>query len=408
MCEVFYVPWLHMHQPLVWVNDKLVSYLKVMLESENARIKWNAKLIARAYKNPAKFVLELKEEGFEPRIMLDFSGVLLEALVELKDYLSRIEIYGEKIGDIISLYKKVLKKYPECIEFAGTAYSHCYFPATPEKDWYLQIEEWRNVFEKIFGKKALERVKGFWLPELGVPGFRDKLKKLIEEISKFYEWLILPIFSLKGYERLSYEQVIRIISKPHWLEIENAKIKVIFRAPYFLIDQQAGCEVNLLRRKLEEVLSICKERPLLIVPASDGENGNVMMNEFFPKTFVPFFKKFINKKICSATVSQFLERYGNPKSKIELKVIGASWLATHKSWLEGTKKLEIIESIKRISKLYHGLKDRLSKKEERKARKLLLIAETSCYLYWGSEFWYNQAFKTIKKLENFLNSFRKV
>jgi len=201
---IVYVPWLHMHQPLVWVNGKLISNLYKMLISESQKVRWDAKLIARAYKNPAKYVKILSEGGFSPKIMLDYSGILLESLDELgkKGIFDEIEIEGEKVGDIIKTFKEVLRKFPEAIEFAGTAYSHCYFPVTPEQDWILQIEEWRETFKKIFGLNNLKRVKGFWLPEMGVPGYEDKLDKLIKVISEYYEWCILPLQALEGYENL--------------------------------------------------------------------------------------------------------------------------------------------------------------------------------------------------------------
>ena len=171
MERIVYIPWLHMHQPLVWKNEKLISNLQKMIESKNWNEKWNGLLIARAYKNPAKYVYELSSLGYKPKIMLDFSGILLESLNELSQngFFDNLFVYKERIGNIIELYRRVLNEFPDSIEFAGSAYSHCYFPATPIKDWELQIKEWRNVFKKIFGLKILRRVKGFWLPEMGVP-----------------------------------------------------------------------------------------------------------------------------------------------------------------------------------------------------------------------------------------------
>ncbi len=155
--KAVYIPWLHMHQPMVWHNDKLVGNLQKMLHSKDSKESWEAKLMARAYKNPAKYVLETAEKGFKPRIMLDFSGLLLESLRDMKNELKNLDVNGEKIGDIIDLYKKVMDKYPESIEFAGTAYSHCYFPATPEDDWEFQIEEWMKVFEKLFVSATVQK-----------------------------------------------------------------------------------------------------------------------------------------------------------------------------------------------------------------------------------------------------------
>lgn len=400
---VSYVPWLHMHQPLVWKNSKLIGNLEKMLHSSNQVERWNAKLMIRAYKNPAKYVILLKENGFEPKIVVDFSGVLLENLWKLENNgtLDRIEVGGEKIGKIISLYQEILDEYPESIEFAGTAYSHSYFPATPVEDWKLQIKEWREVFKHLFGVKALKNVKGFWLPEMGVPGYENTLNLLVKNIRKYYEWVILPIQSVKDYEKLSYEKRKEIFSKPHMLETKSSTIKVVFRAPAYFIDQQAGASADFIKEKIErEIVPLKGDR--IVITASDGENGNVMMNEFFPQTFTKLYTKILShSKFTSFLVSEFLEKFYKNKSleKIELKTLGASWIDGHSLWKGTSRKDRIRKRIEKISKLYHY---RLDKEKRSRIKKLLLISETSCYLYWGNEYWYSQAEKTIKKMEEIL------
>ena len=425
MSKAFYVPWLHMHQPLVWLEKyrKWTSNLKKMLLSSSPRESWDAKLMARAYKNPAKFVRILRKAGYKPKIILDFSGILLESLEEFsKDgTFDRIEVEGERIGDVIKLYKEVMCKFPDSIEIAGSAYSHCYFPATPEDDWLYQLQEWKEVFRRIFGRNALKRVRGFWLPELGLPGFEDKLHKLIEVLIEVgYEWLILPLQALEGYENLSYEEKIKMACQPHLLKVRDLTFPIIFRFPSDIIDQQAGCEASELVKRVKQtarIFSKFSKKPALIVPASDGENGNVMMNEFFPKTFVPFFSKEIDE-ISSLTVSEFLDRfYGKEKlevkSEIKVKTIGASWVDGHKFWLEGTRRLEMVRKIQKLSQRFHDIEKKARRKGLKKmldeARKALLIAETSCYVYWGTDFWFDQGEKAIgftleklRKLEKYL------
>jgi alpha-amylase/alpha-mannosidase (GH57 family) len=385
-----------MHQPLVWFDEKIVSNLEKMLNSKNSREVWDAKLMLRAYKNPAKYVKILAEEGFKPKIMLDFSGVLLESLLDLDErkISEKINVEGERIGPVIEEYKKVLNKHPGCIEFAGTAYSHCYFPATPEEDWKLQIEAWRETFKKIFGSSELNKVRGFWLPEMGVPGKEEALSKLIKNVKEYYDWIILPIQSVHGYERLSYEKAIELVCKPHLLQAGNEEIKVIFRAPTYFIDQQAGCEAKLLFKKCLEakkIFSRVSDKPALIVTASDGENGNVMMNEFFPQTFVPFFKEKIGKEVFSLTVSEFLDEFykSEIKDKVKLKDVGASWIDGHENWLLGERRIKAFQKILSLSKKFHELKP----EQKQKVEKWLLITETSCYVYWGVDYWFEQGRK---------------
>ncbi|MEM7818596.1 MAG: glycoside hydrolase [Candidatus Aenigmatarchaeota archaeon] len=417
MSLAVYVPWLHMHQPLIWFKtnqeEKLISNLEKMLLSQDTRESWDAKLIARAYKNPAKYFKQLKEEGYKPRIILDFSGILLESLEELgnRGILDRIEVEGEKVGNIIEIYKEVLRF--DGIEIAGSAYSHCYFPATPEEDWDLQVEEWKKTFERIFGKKYLEKVKGFWLPELGLPAFEDRVYKLLKVLEENnYEWLILPLQAVENYENLSYEERIRIACQPHLIKIKDISFKVVFRFPSYIIDQQAGCNGEEVYKRAFQTAKIFRkfsEKPALIVPASDGENGNVMMNEFFPQTFIPFFKEKIDQKVSSLTISEFLEEYYKEiKDEIKVKTLGASWINGHRLWLEGTKKLEIANKIASLSKRFHKLKEKIDQKSSEEIKKLLLIAETSCYVYWGTDFWYNQGEKTIKIVEEKLKNLEKI
>ncbi len=401
--EVCYVPWLHMHQPFVLKNSTLISNIEKMLYSSDKRERWDAKLILRAYKNPAKYVEILAEEGKEPRIILDFSGTLLESLKDLdeRNVTKKVFVGEEAIGPIIELYKKVLKKFPYFIEFAGTAYSHCYFPITPQEDWQLQIEEWRKTFRKIFGKVNLDRVKGFWLPEMGIIGREDALSKLIECIKKYYDWLILPLQVVQGYENLSYEKRIQMASQPHLLKAMKQEIIVIFRSPTYFIDQQAGCDADLLYNKCLEARKMFKsDKPALVVPASDGENGNVMMNEFFPKTFLPFFREKIGRKIFSLSITEFLEKFykNEIKSEIKIKDIGGSWVNGHEQWTLEERRRKLIEEIRAISRDFHKVEDRIEKDELEEMKRLLLIAETSCYTYWNVEYWFEQGERIISFL----------
>jgi len=413
--KVVYVPWLHMHQPLVWYDNRLISNLEMMLLSKDSQNSWNGKLMARAYKNPARYVYELRKRGLKPKIMLDFSGILLEGLKDLTRTLKKTRMNGEKIGDIIKLYDKVLRKYPSDMEFAGTAYSHCYFPVTPEEDWAWQVEEWKNIFKKLFGNKALKNVKGFWLPEMGVPGDKNKLAKLIKILRDFgYEWIILPLDSIEKEKNMGFEEIIKMTSQPHLLSVKNQEITAIIKVKYDFIDQQAGCDANGVYEKSLEAARIFKsKKPALVVPASDGENGNVMMNEFFPSTFIRFFEDKIDDKVSSLTISNFLEKYypeEKIKSKIKIKELGSSWIGSHENWTKGTRRGLVNKKNLEVSKKFHKIKpEKLKKKKVYEfAKRMLLILETSCYTYWDTSFWFMQwerLMKIYKKtVTNFINN----
>ncbi len=396
--KAFWIPWLHMHQPLVFIGEKLESNLKKMLLSKDSKESWDAKLIARAYKNPATYVEKLS--NYNPKLVLDFSGILLESLNQLSDLLEDVYVGNEKVGNIIEAYKRVLNKYPNSIEFAGSSYSHCYFPVTPERDWRWQIEEWQNVFSSIFGKNRLKKVKGFWLPEMGVPSYGDKLAKLIKILKDFgYEWLILPIFAVKDYHKLSYEQKISLVVKPHKVKINDQEITVVFSTPYYFIDQQAGVSASYIYEQCLKASEFSKDKPALVITASDGENGNVMMNEFFPQTFTEFHTKIKDDKVSSMLISEFLEEFYKEEKlgEVELSLIGASWVGGHERWIWGEKRAAIAKKIDEISKIVN---ERVKDKDFKELLKLLLIAETSCYVYWGIDYWFSQGEKILEILKS--------
>lgn len=408
MTEAYYVPWLHMHQPDILVDEgkriKIVSNIERMLSSDSGDMSWNARLMLRAYNNPAKFCNMLTNEGYEPRIMLDFSGLLLEALDRISKDNKKIDVEGEKIDDIVGEYRKALKK--GCMEISGTAFSHCYFPATPMRDWGAQLKAWRDTYVRIYGREELNKVKGFWFPEMGIPGSVKELGSLIKLIKEHYEWCIMPPQAVEGFEQMSFGERIRLSCQPHLITAGKQSIPVIFRAPADFIDQQAGCDSNCVKVKVTEAaetFSESSEIPPLIVPATDGENGNVMMNEFFPKTFVPFFKNLKKNTIESITVSEFLHEFYEkggeitPKSKVKLKLEGSSWIGSHKSWTEGTRRHEMMMKLKEISKNVRAFEG--GRKEKEELKRMLLLAETSCYVYWGVDFWFDQGDSIIEMIE---------
>jgi len=257
--------------------------------------------------------------------------------------------------------------------------------------------------------KALRMIKGFWLPEMGVPS-KERLKYLLEILEDFdYEWIILPPEAIDGFDKLSMEERIEVFCRPHKLKVDSYEIIVFIKTPYYFLDQQAGCDASCVYEKCLQALKVFKgkKRPPIIIPASDGENGNVMMNRFFPETFVPFFKRNF-RNASSLTVSQFLEKFYTEKeikSTIRIKEGGGSWVGGHEKWVEGYRKIMILRRVKSVSRMFHEVEEALKRKNKdlyEKVRNLLLIAETSCYTYWGTTFWFLQGIKTIEKIESFL------
>jgi len=394
--KAVYLPWLHMHQPMVFTgSNRIIGNLERMLSSDDSRDRWDGRLMARAYRNPAFWVRNLEGEGKHPRVAVDYSGILLENLNRMSELNPQEDVDGSMIGSIIGLWKQVLDEFPDSIEFSGTAYAHCYFPVTPEEDWESQVDFWRKAFCSLFGSESTKRVKGFWLPEMGVPA-AEKLSVLMRLLkNKGYEWLILPVEAVKA-KALTYEKHVEIFCQPHILRADGEEITVIFRPKYDFIDQQAGCDANGVYNKCLEAARISekigRKPPALIVPASDGENGNVMLNHFFSDTFIPFFREKSDEKVSSMTVTEYLREYP-PDSEIELQGVGGSWQGDHSRWGSGDKRLEMKRKIEELSRRFHDEPTKTSKSEE--ALRALLMAETSCYVYWNSDFWFDQGERMI-------------
>lgn len=396
-----FVPWLHFHQPPIWVEETLTGNLEKMLNGpENSEERWNAQWFAQAYKNPARYIEILRKEGHFPRIMVDYSGVLLEELAKLSTGLfNHIYVDGEAIGNVIELWRYILNQYPDSVEFAGTAYSHCYFPATPERDHEAQIMQWRKVFADLFGEKALKKVRGFWPPEMGMTGDPAEALRFIRLLKKCgYEWLILPRSAIEHPENWS---VPALENRVHWLTVESQgeteQILCVIRDTDMGIRQQSGQNVdgciNDMRYRGKELQA--EKIPPLIVPTSDGENGNVMMFEYFRNSFAPLFRNAGSwQDIAFMNVSEYIDQYlpNGATTEVRLKPSGGSWIGGHQSWNEGDRRQQVLAAIEQLSQNYAN--------KAEKDKMPVLLCETSCYVYWNSEFWFQQADRCIDWAKN--------
>ena len=404
-----FVPWLHMHQPPIWSNGQLIGNLEKMLNGiPNSEEHWNAQWFAQAYKNPARYAKQLTAEGYQPRMIVDYSGVLLEEMAKLSTNgtFSNLHVDGEAMGDVISLWREVLREYSDTIEFTGSAYSHCYFPATPERDHEAQIMEWRRVFAELFGEEALSRVRGFWPPEMGMTGDPAEALRFVRLLKKCgYEWIILPNAALERPEGWSTPE---LENRLHWLVVESEgdseRILCVVRDTDMGIRQQSGQNaegcINDVRYRGQEV---GMKPPALVVPTSDGENGNVMMFEYFKNSFAPLFRERDRwSDIGFMTVSEYIDAYlaDGPTTEVRLKSTGGSWIGGHQQWQEGDLRQQVLAAVEQLSQDYAKVVESGNGSPEK--TRALLLCETSCFVYWGSDFWAEQAKLCIEWARNML------
>ena len=77
---------LHMHQPLIPAGSddlrsaEIISNLQYMFEHQGTGDNHNASVFNWCYKRMGEFIPQLRGEGKEPRVMLEYSGTLLHGL----------------------------------------------------------------------------------------------------------------------------------------------------------------------------------------------------------------------------------------------------------------------------------------------------------------------------------------
>ncbi|KZR78249.1 hypothetical protein [Prochlorococcus marinus] len=438
---------LHMHQPTIpaGANGELISHLQYMLEHSEEGDNHNAEPFAHCYKRLADIIPQLIEEGCNPRIMLDYSGNLLWGVEQM----GRV--------DILEALKRLAcdPTLQPHVEWLGTFWSHAVAPSTPIPDLKLQILAWQHQFAAMFGRQALQRVKGFSPPEMHLPNHPDTLYELVKALRDCgYRWLLVQENSVENFDG----SCLRHAQKygPNQLVARNSRGETV--SIVALIKTQ-GSDTKLVgqMQPYHEALGLGRQSlagksiPSLVSQIADGENGGVMMNEF-PAAFIQAHQTVASQVDPVSTVAlngteylELLEAAGveasdypkiqaiqqhklwhntdspiNPES-IEAAISnlketdpsfsmdGASW-TNNLSWIKGYEN--VLEPINSLSAKFHQLFDPLVTKDAaitqtpqyQEALLYLLLLETSCFRYWGQGTWTNYANEIHRRGEAMINS----
>ena len=438
---------LHMHQPTIpaGANGELISHLQYMLEHSEEGDNHNAEPFAHCYKRLADIIPQLIEEGCNPRIMLDYSGNLLWGVEQM----GRV--------DILEALKRLAcdPTLQPHVEWLGTFWSHAVAPSTPIPDLKLQILAWQHQFAAMFGRQALQRVKGFSPPEMHLPNHPDTLYELVKALRDCgYRWLLVQENSVENFDG----SCLRHAQKygPNQLVARNSRGETV--SIVALIKTQ-GSDTKLVgqMQPYHEALGLGRQSlagksiPSLVSQIADGENGGVMMNEF-PAAFIQAHQTIASQVDPVSTVAlngteylELLEAAGveasdypkiqaiqqhklwhntdspiNPES-IEAAISnlketdpsfsmdGASW-TNNLSWIKGYEN--VLEPINSLSAKFHQLFDPLVAKDPaithtphyQEALLYLLLLETSCFRYWGQGTWTNYANEIHRRGEAMINS----
>ncbi|MEB3271061.1 MAG: glycosyl hydrolase family 57 [Synechococcus sp.] len=422
---------LHMHQPTIpaGAEGELISHLQWMLEHPGEGDNHNAEPFAQCYKRLAEIIPELLAEGCRPRIMLDYSGNLLWGF--------------EQMGrdDILEALRRLTcdPALQPHVEWLGSFWSHAVAPSTPIPDLKLQILAWQQHFAALFGLEALQRVRGFSLPEMALPNHPDSLHALVKALRQCgYRWLLVQEHSVENLDGSGLSQAQKY--SPNRLVARSGSGEI---ATITALIKTQGSDTKLVgqMQPYHEALGLGRqtlagfEIPSLVIQIADGENGGVMMNEF-----PPAYKQAHRRLAASATDSggtvavhgteylELLEAAGLQEDQFtpiqavqqhklwqqlegptrpeslqqamaqlqardpQFSMNGASW-TNDISWVEGYA--DVLEPMQRLSARFHACfaarvdaDPRISRSRiYQEALLPLLLLETSCFRYWGQGTW---------------------
>ena len=428
---------LHMHQPLIPAGGpelrtaRVISNLQWMLDNPDIGDNHNAPVFLWCYRRMGEFVPQLLDEGFQPRVMLEYSGTLLYGLRQMGandvlDALARIT------GD---------ERYRRAVEWLGCPWGHAVAPSTPVQDYRLHVEAWQHHFAAIFGLDALRRVRGFSPSEMALPNQPDVAYEFVKTlIDCGYQWVLVQEHTIEQPDG----QAPQHRHLPHRLVCTNSRGD---SATITAVIKTQGSDTKLIgqmqpyyeAKGLSRLNLAGKQIPPLVTQIADGENGGVMMNEF-PSKYFEVIRECSGSGTPIMNVTEYLERLHSVgvhennlpvvqplfQSRIWERMVpgdgpdrlaevikqlraedgrfhmeGGSW-TNNLSWVRGYDA--VLVPMERASSLFQ---ERILAKgvrsddpRYRNALFHLLTAETSCYRYWGAGIWTDRGTELSRRVSD--------
>ena len=416
---------LHMHQPLIPAGGedlrtaRVISNLQYMMEHRDIGDNHNATVFHQCYKRMGEFIPKLIREGKEPRVMLEYSGVLLHGLRQMG------------LDDVFEALKAVTCD-PGCrrtVEWLGCPWGHAVAPSTPVQDYRLHVKAWQQHFAAIFGLEALGRVRGFSPSEMALPNHPDIAYEFVRTLKDCgYQWVLVQEHTV---EQPSDGWSPRLKHLPHRLVCRDSKGESV--SIVALVKTQ-GSDTKLVgqmqpyyeAKGLDRWELAGRRVPPLVTQIADGENGGVMMNEFPPKYIevvreasgsgtplmngteylehlfssgireedLPVLQPVMQKRIWDRfkpgegpeKLAQVIEQLKNEDSRFHME--GGSWTSDI-SWVRGYE--DVLGPMEKVSSLFceKALNPGVPTDDPRYRNALfhLLVCQTSCYRYWGQGVW---------------------
>ncbi len=426
---------LHMHQPLIPAGGpelrtaQLISNLQWMLDKPDSGDNYNARMFLWCYGRMGAFVPQLLDEGFQPRVMLEYSGTLLYGLRQMGAH------------DVLDALARITGEQGRhrAVEWLGCPWGHAVAPSTPVQDYRLHVEAWQHHFAALFGLDALSRVRGFSPTEMALPNQPDVAYAFVKTLLDCgYQWVLVQEHTIEQPDGRSPQHC----HLPHRLVCTNSRGDT---ATITAVIKTQGSDTKLIgqmqpyyeARSLSRLNLAGKQIPPLVTQIADGENGGVMINEF-PAKYFEVIRECSGSLTPIMNVTEYLERLASVgihendlpviqplfQSRIWERMVpgdgpdrllevirqlraedgrfhmeGGSW-TNNLSWVRGYDT--VLVPMERASSLFHeritaaGIQG--SDPWYRNALFHLLTAETSCYRYWGQGIWTNYGAELCRRV----------
>jgi len=432
---------LHMHQPLIPAGGddlptaRIISNLEDMMNHPDIGDNHNGTVFRSCYQRMGDIIPQLLAEGSQPRVMLDYSGCLLDGL------------YRMGATDVIDSLRTITcdPTYRGCVEWLGTPWGHAVAPSTPVQDYRLHVRAWQHFFAALFGTEALSRVRGFSPSEMALPNHPDVCYEFVKTLKECgYRWVLIQEHTI---ERADDGGPIHQPHLPHRLIAKNSQGETI---SITAIIKTQGSDTKLVgqmqpyyeAKNFGPMDLNGKSVPPITTQIADGENGGVMMNEFPPK-----YKEVMKEASGSGTppvnVTEYLEyldsigvtesdfpavqpimqkriwdRFGDgagpeamTKTIAELAqeddrfhVDGGSW-TDNISWVRGYE--DVLGPMQQASVRFAEkiLAPNVPTNDPRYRRALyhLMTTQTSCFRYWGEGMWTDYGRELCRRTMEILN-----
>ncbi len=416
---------LHMHQPLIPAGGsdlhtaEIISNLKYMMDNQHTGDNHNAPVFQWCYKRMGEFIPTLMNEGKQPRVMLEYSGLLLHGLRQMGAH------------DVLDALKTITcdHNYRRGVEWLGCPWGHAVAPSTPIQDFRLHVKAWQHHFAAIFGLEAVSRVRGFSPSEMALPNHPNVAYEFVKTLKDCgYQWVLVQEHTIE-LAKTGHSPEHKHL--PHLLTCTNAEGKTV---SIIAIIKTQGSDTKLVAQMqpyyeakgLSRQILAGHSIPPLVTQIADGENGGVMMNEFPPKyheavresshsttpimnvteylehlfasgikeSDLPVVQPIMQKRIWDRYVpgsgekklAQVIEDLHKEDHRFHME--GGSWTNSI-SWVKGYEN--VLAPMEKVSSQFHEkvLQANVSTDDPRYRNALfhLLCSQTSCYRYWGQGLW---------------------